>query len=218
MESKIITVTLKRKEAQSQETSQKLRKSHLREVIRLRMAVCLVTAVAAVSTIAFAASGTATEFQATVKDEAVTEKMPDIEPVSEIHFSQKTLRAIPEAETEVLPLETPEPTPDPEWETIEATAYCSCAKCCGEWASKRPNGIVYTASGAEAVQGVTIAADKSKYPFGTVLYIEGLGERIVQDVGGAIKGNRVDVYFDNHEDALAFGRQTLNAYVVSPGE
>ena len=67
MESKIITVTLKRKEAQSQETSQKLRKSHLREVIRLRMAVCLVTAVAAVSTIAFAASGTATEFHATVK-------------------------------------------------------------------------------------------------------------------------------------------------------
>ena len=65
---------------------------------------------------------------------------------------------------------------------------------------------------------MTVAADKSKYPFGTVLYIEGLGERIVQDVGGAIKGNRVDVYFNNHEDALAFGRQTLNAYVVSPSE
>ena len=39
MESKIITVTLKRKEAQSQETRQKLSKSHIREVIRLRMAV-----------------------------------------------------------------------------------------------------------------------------------------------------------------------------------
>lgn len=118
----------------------------------------------------------------------------------------------------MLPLETAEQTPEPEWETIEVTAYCSCAKCCGEWASKRPNDIVYTASGAEAVEGVTVAADKSKYPFGTVLYIEGLGERIVQDVGGAIKGNRVDVYFNNHEDALAFGRQTLNAYVVSPSE
>ncbi|MSB19994.1 hypothetical protein GKE99_05310 [Flavonifractor plautii] len=182
------------------------------------MVACLVAAVAAVSTIALAASGTATEVRPAAKDETTTEKLAIVEPISEIHFSQKTLRIITEAEAEVLPLETAEQTPEPEWETIEVTAYCSCAKCCGEWASKRPNDIVYTASGAEAVEGVTVAADKSKYPFGTVLYIEGLGERIVQDVGGAIKGNRVDVYFNNHEDALAFGRQTLNAYVVSPSE
>ena len=182
METKIITVSLKSKEIQ-EATAPRSRKSHRREVVHLRMVACLVAAVAAVSTIALAASGTATEVRPAAKDETTTEQ-----------------------------------TPEPEWETIEVTAYCSCAKCCGEWASKRPNDIVYTASGAEAVEGVTVAADKSKYPFGTVLYIEGLGERIVQDVGGAIKGNRVDVYFNNHEDALAFGRQTLNAYVVSPSE
>ena len=215
METKIITVSLKSKEIQ-EATAPRSRKSHRREVVHLRMVACLVAAVAAVSTIALAASGTATEVRPAAKDETTTEKLAIVEPISEIHFSQKTLRIITEAK--VLPLETAEQTPEPEWETIEVTAYCSCAKCCGEWASKRPNGIVYTASGAEAVEGVTVAADKSKYPFGTVLYIEGLGERIVQDVGGAIKGNRVDVYFNNHEDALAFGRQTLNAYVVSPSE
>ena len=208
METKIITVSLKSKEIQ-EATAPRSRKSHRREVVHLRMVACLVAAVAAVSTIALAASGTATEVRPAAKDETTTEKLAIVEPISEIHFSQKTLRIITEAEAEVLPLETAEQTPEPEWETIEVTAYCSC---------KRPNDIVYTASGAEAVEGVTVAADKSKYPFGTVLYIEGLGERIVQDVGGAIKGNRVDVYFNNHEDALAFGRQTLNAYVVSPSE
>lgn len=217
METKIITVSLKSKEIQ-EATAPRSRKSHRREGVHLRMVACLVAAVAAVSTIALAASGTETEVRPAAKDEPATEKLAIVEPISGIHFSQKTPRIITVAEAEVLPLETPEPTPEPEWETIEATAYCSCAKCCGEWASKRPHGIVYTASGAEAVEGVTVAADKSKYPFGTVLYIEGLGERIVQDVGGAIKGNRVDVYFNNHEDALAFGRQTLNAYVVSPSE
>lgn len=104
---------------------------------------------------------------------------------------------------------------EPEWFTIEATAYCSCAKCCGEWANQRPGGVVYTADGSVAQVGVTIAADWDVFPAGTVLYIDGLGERIVQDKGGAINGYDVDVYFDDHQEALQFGRQHLQAYVVS---
>lgn len=108
-------------------------------------------------------------------------------------------------------------TPEPELEWIEgvATAYCSCEICCEEWALNRPDGIVYTASGAEAVQGVTIAADWSIYPPGTVLFVEGLGEMIVQDRGGAIKGQKIDVYFESHDDALQFGRQTVRFYIVN---
>lgn len=83
----------------------------------------------------------------------------------------------------------PEPEPkEPEWIEYEATAYCSCEKCCGSWALNRPDGIVYTASGAVAEQGVTIAADWDVLPPGTIVYIDGLGERVVQDRGGAIKG------------------------------
>lgn len=110
---------------------------------------------------------------------------------------------------------TPEPEPEPEWIEATATAYCSCEICCGEWALNRPDGIVYTASGAEAVQGVTIAADWSIYPPGTVLFVEGLGEMVVQDRGGAIQGQKIDVYFESHDDALQFGRQNVRFYIVN---
>lgn len=83
------------------------------------------------------------------------------------------------------------------------------------WAKNRPNGIVYTASGAIAQEGVTIAADWDVYPPGTVLQVEGLGEYIVQDRGGAIKGLKIDVYFEDHDDALQFGRQEVRIKVIS---
>lgn len=87
------------------------------------------------------------------------------------------------------------------------TAYCPCQKCCG-----KTDGI--TASGEKAVQGVTIATDKS-IPFGTKVYIEGVGERIVQDRGGAIKENRIDLYFNDHQSALEFGRQTKEVTILN---
>ncbi len=108
---------------------------------------------------------------------------------------------------------------DEQPKTVEviATAYCPCEKCCGKWALSRPtdangNAIVYTASGAIAQAGRTIAVDTSVFPFGTVLTINGV-EYVAEDRGGAIKGNRIDVYFDDHNEALQFGRQTLTAYV-----
>lgn len=87
------------------------------------------------------------------------------------------------------------------------TAYCHCSKCCG-----KTNGI--TASGVKAVQGVTVAMSKD-IPFGTKIYIDGIGERIVQDRGGAIKGNRIDLYFDSHQEALNFGRQTKDVTILN---
>ena len=87
------------------------------------------------------------------------------------------------------------------------TAYCPCKKCCG-----KSDGI--TASGEKAVEGITVAMDKS-IPFGTKIYIDGVGERIVQDRGGAIKGNRIDLYFDSHQEALNFGRQTKQVTILN---
>ena len=93
------------------------------------------------------------------------------------------------------------------WESIgefKLTAYCPCEKCCGIWAKNRPNGIVYTASGAKAEAGKTIAVDPDVIPYGTEVKIGG-HTYIAQDCGGAIKGNKIDVYYADHEAALAHG-------------
>jgi 3D (Asp-Asp-Asp) domain-containing protein len=89
------------------------------------------------------------------------------------------------------------------------TSYCACEKCCGYWATIRSldedgNPIVYTASGAIARQGVTVAADTDVLPFGTVLLIGG-EEFIVQDVGGGVQGKQIDIYFEEHRAAVEFG-------------
>ena len=94
------------------------------------------------------------------------------------------------------------------------TAYCACYNCCNKKPTDKGYGI--TASGVKAQQGVTVAADNS-IPFGTRSYIEGVGERIVQDRGGAIKGNRIDLYFENHQEAWNFGRQTKKV-IIRKGE
>lgn len=100
---------------------------------------------------------------------------------------------------------------------FKITAYCPCEECCEQWAKNRPkdengNLIVYTASGEIARQGVTIAADTNIFPFGTVLIIDG-HEYVVQDKGGAIKGKRIDIFFDNHEDASNFGVRNANIFM-----
>lgn len=95
------------------------------------------------------------------------------------------------------------------FEEFEATAYCSCPKCCGKWA----DGI--TASGTKATSKRTIAVDTNIIPLGTEVEIEGLGTYIAEDTGSAIKGKIIDFYFDTHEEALKFGRQKVNLKIVS---
>jgi 3D (Asp-Asp-Asp) domain-containing protein len=81
------------------------------------------------------------------------------------------------------------------------TAYCSCVRCCG-----KSDGI--TASGTKAKQGRTVAVDTRYIPYGTEIIIDGMGTYIAEDCGGAIKGeNKIDLFFDNHEEALEFGVQ-----------
>jgi 3D (Asp-Asp-Asp) domain-containing protein len=112
--------------------------------------------------------------------------------------------------------------------TLEVTAYCACGKCCG-WKRNWYGAPVYsygpnkgkhkvvglTASGVKAKKG-TIAADTSIFPFGTVMYIEGYGYGTVEDRGGAIKGEKIDLFFPRHSEALRWGRKKMQVSVWFP--
>ena len=114
------------------------------------------------------------------------------------------------SETEFVYVEA-EPEPEPEQPTLKSlgtfklTAYCACSRCCGKC-----DGI--TATGTKATAGRTIAVDPSKIPYGTEVIING-HTYIAEDCGGAIKGNKVDIYFDSHTEALKFGIQYAEVFV-----
>ena len=90
------------------------------------------------------------------------------------------------------------------------TAYCPCMKCCG-----KTDGI--TATGPTAAEGRTIAVDPRVIPYGstvTLYYEDGtVHTYTAEDCGGAIKENRIDVFFDSHEAARAVGVQKAMVYV-----
>lgn len=108
----------------------------------------------------------------------------------------------------------------PELESLgefSLTAYCPCVKCCGEWSEEHPSriGTDYiqkTASGTIPEEGRTIGVDPDIIPFGTIVIIND-HEYIAEDRGGAVKGNSIDIFFESHEEALNFGRQSAEVFV-----
>lgn len=121
--------------------------------------------------------------------------------ISETEFVGVEVEPAPVNETKV---ETEQPTLK-SLGTFKLTAYCPCARCCGKC-----DGI--TATGTKATAGRTISVDPSKIPYGTEVIING-HTYIAEDCGGAINGNRIDIYFDSHAEALKFGIQYANVYV-----
>lgn len=112
--------------------------------------------------------------------------------------------------------------------TLEATGYCKCGECCG-WRRNLLFQPVYaygsmegerkkigeTASGTKAKKG-TIAADTNVFPFGTKMKIPGYGSGVVEDIGGAIQGGKIDLFFKTHKQALEWGRRTVTVEVIRP--
>lgn len=93
------------------------------------------------------------------------------------------------------------------------TAYTAGPESTGK--SPGDPGYGITASGAEVQTGVTIAADPRVIPMGTKVFIEGVGTRVVQDIGGAIKGNRIDVYIPDLVKARQFGvKKGIDVFIV----
>ncbi len=126
-----------------------------------------------------------------------------------------------------------------QWKTVQmrVTAYCPCSKCCGSYS----DGI--TASGHKISQGDRFVAADKTYPFGTEMLIPGYntgdgyknskkcdnsnehknskecessknnGAVEVLDRGGAIRGKRLDVFFNTHQEALEWGVRHLDVKI-----
>lgn len=94
---------------------------------------------------------------------------------------------------------------------FDLSFYCPCEKCVGK------KKIVITASGTKPKANYTIAVDTRIIPLGSILYIEGFGYFVAQDTGGAIKGNRIDIFVDSHQQALKLGRKKANVYLLKKG-
>lgn len=86
---------------------------------------------------------------------------------------------------------------------MEATAY----------SSEDPGNGSYTARGNFLRRGL-IAVDPDVIPLGTSLYIEGYGYAVADDIGGAIKGRRVDLGMNSHGEAIQFGRRDVVVYIL----
>ena len=112
---------------------------------------------------------------------------------------------------------------------VLVTGYCNCGQCCGwEWSETecgqpvysygpmkgKPKEVGRTARGTLARKG-TVAADPKVFPFGTRLVVPGYGTGTVEDVGGAIKGRHIDVWFPSHEEAVQWGRRELPVRVAA---
>lgn len=91
--------------------------------------------------------------------------------------------------------------------TMEATAYTAyCTGCSG-----------ITANGTDIRENPNlkvIAVDPNVIPLGTKVWVEGYGEAIAADTGGAIKGNRIDVFIPNEADAYEWGRKKVAVKIL----
>ena len=74
-----------------------------------------------------------------------------------------------------------------------------------------------TAAGTLPVPDFTIAADPAVLPLGSIVWIEGLGERQVHDRGGAVKGRHVDLFTASCAEARAWGRRPVRVRVIHKG-
>ncbi|MFZ7942404.1 MULTISPECIES: LysM peptidoglycan-binding and 3D domain-containing protein [Bacillaceae] len=91
--------------------------------------------------------------------------------------------------------------------TVKATAYtASCQGCSG-----------ITATGINLIENPNqkvISVDPAVIPLGSKVYVEGYGEAIAGDTGGAIKGNRIDVFIPSKQDAINFGVKQLKVTII----
>lgn len=139
----------------------------------------------------------------------------EIEELQYINSRQAAQIKDKQEQIEVLEIMLENQEPEPEKQYIgefEITYYTAGYESTGKHPGHPEYGI--TASGSMVEEGRTIAADWNVLPVGTVVYIDGIGERVVEDTGGAIVDKSIDVYVENVETALKGGRHMADVWIV----
>ncbi len=127
-----------------------------------------------------------------VVESPTIETVVESEPINAIEH-EPVIEKMDEVEEKVEPI------------IFKVTAYCPCKECSDDYGRM-------TATGVLAEAGRTIAVDPSVIPYGTKVTING-NTYIAEDCGGYIKGNRIDIYFDSHQETVEFGVQHLEGVV-----
>ncbi|MCM3765892.1 3D domain-containing protein [Neobacillus niacini] len=103
--------------------------------------------------------------------------------------------------------------------TVTATGYTAGAESTGKNQGHPEYGITFSGVKVKRDLFSTIAADLTVYPIGTILFIPGYGYGVVADKGGAIKGNKLDLYYETVEDVYRnWGKKTVDVYLVQKGD
>lgn len=102
---------------------------------------------------------------------------------------------------------------------VTATGYTAGAESTGKQPHHPEYGLTYSGVKVKRDLYSTVAADPSVFPIGTILFIPDYGYGVVADTGSAIKGNRLDLYYETVEDVYnEWGKKTLDVYVIKKGD
>ncbi|WP_408895251.1 G5 domain-containing protein [Paenibacillus taichungensis] len=132
-----------------------------------------------------------------------------------INQSQESSIVLPENKKKITTIEERPVEYKFSLENVELTAFTAGVESTGKDTGHPQYGI--TASGATVEEGRTIAVDPSVIPMGWWVYIEGIGYRKAEDTGSAVKGKIIDIFIEDLDSAIVFGRQkNKTVYVIGP--
>lgn len=102
---------------------------------------------------------------------------------------------------------------------VVATGYTAGIESTGKTEDHPQYGITYSGVKVKRDLYSTIAADLNVFPLGTILYIPDYGYGVVADIGGAITGNKIDLYFETVDEVYSqWGKKEVDVYVISEGD
>lgn len=137
-------------------------------------------------------------------------------------FSRKTIPVSKETSVKAVKTETLEEAID--WSQypahrVVATGYTAGVESTGKTPDHPAYGLTYSGVKVKRDLYSTIAADPSVFPIGTVLFIPGYGYGVVADTGSAIKGNKIDLYFETVQDVYdEWGKKDVTVYLIEKGD